>query len=98
MSNLDEMPTFNLVDELSMLLNAVAEAAATSGLKSAYEVIAQDQYAQAHFLAVSLKIKDITGLDAALIEYGNEPGDLRKNIIDNSSPHRENWSLWKRIV
>jgi len=98
MSNSDEMPTFNLVDELSMLLNAVAEAAATSGLKSAYEVIAQDQYAQAHFAIVSSKIKDITGLDAALIEYGNEPGNLKKNIADYSSSNRENWAIWNKIV
>lgn len=98
MSNSDEMPTFNLVDELGMLLNAVAEAAATSGLKGAYEVIAQDQYAQAHFAVVSSKIKDITGIDAALIEYGNEPGNLEKNIVDYASPNRENFSIWNRIV
>jgi hypothetical protein len=98
MSNSDEMPTFNLVDELSMLLNAVAEAATTSGIKNACEIIAQDQYAQAHFAVVSSKIKDITGMDAALIEYGSDSGNLEKTITDNTSPNKANWAIWNRIV
>ncbi len=93
----DEMPPFNLVDELAMLLSAVAKAAATTGLTDVCEVIAKDKYAQAHFACFSAHLHEMTGLDAALIEYAPKVGEAKTKVIMNDEQNKAGWAVWERI-
>ncbi len=89
---------FDLTDELTMLLDAVAKVAAQNNLSDASEIIANDKYAQAHFAVVSSILKEISGEDAALIEYGPEPNKLRKRLINFVRVSSMKWPVLNRIV
>lgn len=92
-----ESTDFDIADELSMLLDSVSAGALENNLKNAYEVIVIDEYAQAHFLAFSQKLKEVANIDLALIEFGSEEKNLRLSMIDYNQHDSVKWAICNRL-
>lgn len=88
---------FDLIDHLAMLLSAVAKASAKSGIESAAEVIATDEFAQAHFHVFSAELKQATGIAGALVEYGPADGRMHK-MITSALENPAGWSTYQTLA
>lgn len=91
------LPDLNVIDELAMLLQVVAEAAAKSGDSNAARLIATDESVQAHFAILCANLRDFTGLEASVVEYGRRDGPTKTQIVQDSS-NPAGWPVWNVLV
>ncbi len=86
-----------LVDQLAMLLDAVAHAASQSGQREAAYILANDSPALAHFFEFSRLLRSKTAHEPTLIEYARTMDERPQNIIWDGEHNPNGWPKWRRI-
>lgn len=87
---------FDVNEQLALLLDAVAIAAAESGQSDALSLLATDKEVQERFSEFRTAMKEAGSIDMALIEFGPVKGENLKTIDDPAN--RGNWPVWKQVV
>lgn len=90
-------------EQLMLLLDAVA--AETQSRASTMEdaisietLLAEDGEVRQRFVHLAKQVRDVTGIDLALIEWKPRPNDDPQFTINDGDQATSEWPLWRRVA
>lgn len=90
-------------EQLMQLLDAVAEetqrrAPTTDDAISVEMLLAEDGEVRRRFVELANQVRDVTGIDLALIEWKARAGDDPAFMIHDGGQSASEWPLWRRVA
>jgi hypothetical protein len=91
-----------LAQRLQGLLDAVAEAAAERAARGesvfdADTMLVEEGEVRKHFVEFSGHMRNVTGVDLALIEFVARAGDPPSLLLNSGDKTADNWPVWRRV-